>query len=90
MSNPSPGPGWWLASDEKWYPPRWEYTCLHANGRDGLNEILHKAEELGQEGWEMVNFVADWQQVFTAACFFKRPFVPLARQPPQPSAVQSL
>lgn len=28
MSDVSPGPGWWKASDGKWYPQKWEYQFV--------------------------------------------------------------
>lgn len=24
----TPGPGWWKAADNEWYPPRWEYMWV--------------------------------------------------------------
>src|SRR5262245_36948575 len=71
MSNTSPGAGWWLASDGKWYPPRWEYQWFSVvagpktgfRGPDlngALQEAVEKAARLGQEGWEMVNFTTQW------------------------------
>jgi hypothetical protein len=62
MSTPSPGPGWWLASDGNWYPQRWEYfSQLLGCPWDGdlsntLGQVEDSASELGQDGWEMVNF----------------------------------
>ncbi len=58
MSTPSPGPGWWLASDGKWYPQRWEYNwAYYAN--ESLETLVDKVGErmdtFGQQGWEMVN-----------------------------------
>jgi hypothetical protein len=71
MSDTSLGPGWWLASDGKWYPPRWEYQWFStvANPRAGfrgpdlnaaLQEAIEKAASLGAQGWEMVNFTTQW------------------------------
>jgi hypothetical protein len=28
MTDASPGPGYWMASDGKWYPPMWEYKWI--------------------------------------------------------------
>jgi hypothetical protein len=63
MTDTSPGPGWWLASDGKWYPQRWEYNCFCDFGKGagpGLSKAveLTRADlaELGQQGWELVNF----------------------------------
>jgi hypothetical protein len=59
MSTPSPGPGWWLASDGKWYPQRWEYksaTVWNYSSVEEATEAVQKfANDLGQEGWEMVS-----------------------------------
>ena len=41
--------------------PQWEYTWFHSEGADALNEMMRKANALGQEGWEMVNFGVDEQ-----------------------------
>ncbi|HYB37680.1 MAG TPA: hypothetical protein VEF72_19365, partial [Mycobacterium sp.] len=51
----------------------WEYTWFHSEGTDALNEMMRKANALGQQGWEMVNFAVDEQKPYTAVCFFKRP-----------------
>jgi len=76
MSSPSPGPGWWLASDDKWYPQQWEYTWEYASGKNTLNDLMHKADALGQTGWEMVSFsYIDLAQSERAAAFFKRPLI---------------
>jgi hypothetical protein len=53
--------------------PQWEYTWFHSEGTDALNEMMRKANALGQQGWEMVNFAVDEQKPYTAVCFFKRP-----------------
>jgi hypothetical protein len=59
MSNPSPGPGWWLASDGKWYPQRWEYKSPFAYNQasmdDAIKAIRQIVDEMGQQGWEMVS-----------------------------------
>ncbi|HEY3996031.1 MAG TPA: hypothetical protein VGM40_08725 [Mycobacterium sp.] len=73
MNNPSPGPGWWLASDGNWYPQQWEYTWYLTEGDSAMNDMRQKANELGQLGWEMVGLDADHRGSFSVACFFKRP-----------------
>lgn len=51
-----------MASDGKWYPQRWEHTwgAEEAEWDEGpthaLNKLLAQADEMGQRGWEMVNF----------------------------------
>ncbi|OBG92634.1 hypothetical protein A5697_06905 [Mycobacterium sp. E3251] len=73
MNNPSPGPGWWLASDGKWYPQQWEYTWDYREGDTAMDEMKLRADELGRLGWEMVGLDADHRGAFSVACFFKRP-----------------
>ncbi|MGB6762627.1 hypothetical protein [Mycobacterium sp.] len=63
--------------------PQWEYTWFHSAGDDALNEMMRKANALGKEGWEMVNFAVDERKPFTAVCFFKRPLDP-GRVKPEP------
>jgi hypothetical protein len=53
--------------------PQWEYTWFHALGDDALNDIMRRANTLGEQGWEMVNFSVNEQKPYTAVCFFKRP-----------------
>ena len=60
---------------------QWEYTWFHSMGDDALNEMLRKANALGEQGWEMVNFSVNELKPFTAVCFFKRP---LQRVKPEP------
>jgi hypothetical protein len=71
MSTPSPGPGWWLASDGKWYPQRWEYIVFRsaaANFPAAVEEAGRQTISLGQQGWEMVNFtVQSLKAVATSA-----------------------
>jgi hypothetical protein len=59
-SDASSGPNWWLASDGRWYPPRWEYHYFATSNRVDLNSLtvqaLQQAALLGQQGWEVVNF----------------------------------
>ncbi len=52
---------------------QWEYTWFHAEGSDALNELMRRANALGEQGWEMVNFAVDEHRPYTAVCFFKRP-----------------
>ena len=54
----SPGPGWWLASDDQWYPQRWENTFIyHTN--ESLKALIDDVSTLtktyGEQGWEIVN-----------------------------------
>lgn len=62
-------------------PAQWEYTWFHAEGADALNELMRKANTLGKQGWEMVNFSVDEQRPYTAVCFFKRPLPPEPEPP---------
>jgi hypothetical protein len=41
--------------------PEWEYTWFHAEGADALNDLMRKANSLGKQGWETVNFAVDEQ-----------------------------
>ena len=53
----SPGPGWWLAPDGKWYPQRWETTFTYSTD-ESLEAVLAEASRLtheyGLQGWEIV------------------------------------
>jgi hypothetical protein len=57
VSTPSPGPGWWLASDGKWYPQQWE-TCFISCTNESLEAVIAEASHLtnthGEQGWEIV------------------------------------
>jgi hypothetical protein len=57
MSTPSPGPGWWLASDGTWHPQRWE-TIFVTHTDETLQAVLDEASRLtkayGEQGWEIV------------------------------------
>jgi hypothetical protein len=57
--------------------PQWEYKWFLATGDDALNDMMRKANALGEQGWEMVNFAMDQAKPFTATCFFKRPRLPV-------------
>ena len=72
MSKPSPGPGWWLASDGNWYPQKWEFTFEYHAGGDSLEKMELAADSLGQQGWEMVNMTYHTG----ATAVFKRPLAP--------------
>lgn len=52
--------------------PQWEYTWFHSMGDDALNELMRKANALGEQGWEMVNFSVNELKPFTTVGFFKR------------------
>jgi hypothetical protein len=66
MSTPSPGPGWWQASDGNWYPQKWEYTTDMAWSQPHIKAAAEAMEPAvttrGQKGWEMVNFTVSCQQ----------------------------
>jgi hypothetical protein len=85
MSSPSPGPGWWMASDGQWYPQQWEYFWCTRSGSDAIKDMGEKADELGRQGWEMVNISTTTSGMgtqinptrwFSVVCFFKRPLKP--------------
>jgi hypothetical protein len=84
MDNPSPGPGWWLASDGSWYPQQWEYDWQFTRGSNGMNEMQQMAREMGLRGWEMVSLAIKLTGVGTQMnphetfyyCYFKRPIKP--------------
>ncbi|MBW0018754.1 MAG: hypothetical protein JO236_14585 [Mycobacterium sp.] len=66
MSTSSPGPGWWLASDGKWHPQRWETTFI-AQTDEALQAALDEANRLtkayGEQGWEIVGSSVQRTQV---------------------------
>ena len=63
---------------------QWEYTWFLATGDDALNDMMRKANALGEQRWEMVNFAMDQAKPFTATCFFKRSRLPgEAPEPPE-------
>ncbi len=66
MSTPAPGPGWWLASDSKWYPQRWESTFI-SQAHESLETVLEEANRLtktyGEQGWEIVGSSVQRTQV---------------------------
>jgi hypothetical protein len=80
MTDASPGPGYWKASDGKWYPPKWEYKSIlkyDNNTSVALQWVEERADQLGQQGWEMVNHTQQGmpsQGGFTHAvtAFFRR------------------
>lgn len=58
----TPGPGWWKAADDEWYPPRWEYMWVR--GYIGPQKKYHvdveaELDELGSQGWEAVSAVSN-------------------------------
>ena len=64
--------------------PQWEYKWFLATGDDALNDMMRKANAMGEQGWEMVNFAMDQAKPFTATCFFKRPRLQVeALEPPR-------
>ncbi len=87
---PSPGSGWWRASDEKWYPQRWEYTQFTASGEGrsctslAYDSALQQLNALGTQGWELVDWTASSGGSSIAyldywcnvRCIMKRPSVP--------------
>jgi hypothetical protein len=79
MNNPSPGPGWWMASDGNWYPQKWEYMCRNAHAAS-VEELWRQANSLGQEGWELVNVLTygggGGQGQAASFAWFKRPIRP--------------
>jgi hypothetical protein len=66
MSTPSPGPGWWLASDGRWYPQRWENTFIY-NRNESLEALIEEVSSLtttyGDQGWELVGSSVQRTQV---------------------------
>jgi hypothetical protein len=61
MSDQSLGSGWWQATDEKWYPPRWEYDLAHGymNAKPHLEDIYDLVNEMGRQGWEAVGVIGE-------------------------------
>jgi hypothetical protein len=83
LPNPSPGPGWWLASDGKWYPQQWEYTYIsnrHKHAGEAVEWVAQQAAVLGKPGWELVNYTVQMATVgyayWFATAIFKRPLAP--------------
>jgi hypothetical protein len=61
MTDASPGPGYWMASDGKWYPPQWEHTWFTRTEVElgkAMTQAGDRADELGKQGWELVNYTA--------------------------------
>jgi hypothetical protein len=66
ISSPSPGPGWWLASDGKWYPQRWEtyfIYCTNESLQALVEEVAGMCQTYGGQGWEIVNSTIDRSHV---------------------------
>jgi hypothetical protein len=61
MADQSQGPGWWQASDGKWYPPRWEYDLAYGymNAKPHLEDIYDVINKMGRQGWEAVSMVGE-------------------------------
>lgn len=61
VSDQSQGPGWWQATDGKWYPPRWEYDLAHGymQAKPHLEDIYDVISAMGRQGWEAVGIVGD-------------------------------
>jgi hypothetical protein len=82
MTETSPGPGWWMASDGQWYPPQWEYHYYATATSRGIDQAFQEAmpalASFGTQGWEVVNFsvVQDAQirvgHTLSLAFFLKR------------------
>jgi hypothetical protein len=80
MTDASPGPGYWMASDGKWYPPMWEYKWISNYDPDStalMRWAGERSAQLGQQGWEMVSHTQQGmpaQGGFThlVTVFFKR------------------
>lgn len=80
MADAPPGPGYWLASDGKWYPPQWEYNWVAMSDEDWgkvVKMLGEKADELGAYGWEMVSHTLQGHPstprfTFTVSAMFKR------------------
>jgi hypothetical protein len=80
MADASPGPGYWLASDGKWYPPQWEYNWVqkyHESSVTAVEMLGEASDQLGQQGWEMVSYTLQGTPstprfAFTASAMFKR------------------
>jgi hypothetical protein len=66
MSTPYPGPGWWLASDDNWYPQRWESMFI-SQTNESLQAVIDEASRLtktyGEQGWEIVGSSVQRTQV---------------------------
>lgn len=66
VSTSAPGPGWWPASDGKWYPQRWESTFIshtHESWQTVLEEANRLTGSYGEQGWEIVGSSVQRTQV---------------------------
>jgi hypothetical protein len=66
MSTTAPGPGWWLASDDNWYPPRWETKFVYYTNESleaVVDEATRQTQVYGEQGWEIVGSSAQRTQV---------------------------
>lgn len=80
MTEITPGPGWWKATDGQWYPPRWEYTWVqgYLNPKKGHEPIELALEEHGLQGWEAVSYSGGEHAAVSTAhvmVLMKRPLV---------------
>jgi hypothetical protein len=71
----NPGPSWTVA-----HPQKWEYITrtTGSNRDDGWPLMMKAANDLGQEGWEMVGFQLSHGTAYFnnyVKAFFKRPLV---------------
>jgi uncharacterized RDD family membrane protein YckC len=63
MSDTSQGPGWWQASDGKWYPPDAATTPTPAGGAPGVSAY----GELADWGQRALGILIDWVMIFAVA-----------------------
>jgi uncharacterized RDD family membrane protein YckC len=63
MSDTSQGPGWWQASDGKWYPPETASTPAPAGGAPGASAY----GELADWGQRALGILIDWLMIFVIA-----------------------
>lgn len=74
------GPGWWQATDGRWYPPRWEYKWVDGwiHPKRGHEPLEPKVAELGLQGWEAMSMVArdpSSSSAVYAVVLMKRPVI---------------
>jgi hypothetical protein len=66
MTNTSPAPAGWLASDGSWHPQRWESAFIYHTDehlQTVIDEISRQTKALGEEGWEVMSSSAERTQV---------------------------
>lgn len=73
MTEFTPGPGWWKASDGEWYPPRWEYRTIDGSllMKSGRSSFASELDEAGAAGWELVSVIGEPNKV--AIAYLRRP-----------------